>query len=260
MSRHDADIQQGHSLGLVHEVKRYDRDLNTQFFCKNLVDYPYDPIQKDAQNHPLHLPAYYGGGTYGGDTCCGENYPGVCCGWACQFNREPRAYTYTDQFPDDNGLNGGPYDLDSIMHYSKTAFAASGKQTLSHGPNGNPFKISAGDAARVSELFGCPIPPKPKCPKGCSPISGQNQCSIPTAQTCVFPTVGSKTPYCACRAGYKAGAYADGDTEHQWRVNDPSQIDRVWVAEGVVCDTLCNQPFGTGSCREVAVLDSACGK
>lgn len=143
------------------------------------------------------------------------------------------------------------------MHYRTDAFAKSGTFTLSKGPLTNPKDISDNDAARVAELYGCPIPPKPTCPKGCSPLSGLNQCSIPTAEDCVFPTGAAKTPYCACRAGYKS-KYANDDTAHQWRVNDPGQIDRVWVAEGVACDVLCDTPFGTPSCREVSVLPDSC--
>ncbi|KAI9868491.1 MAG: hypothetical protein M1813_005935 [Trichoglossum hirsutum] len=102
------------------------------------------------------------------------------------------------------------------------------------------------------------IPPAP-CPKGCTPVSGLNLCHQPSAQTCVYPTMPAKTPYCACAAGFKS-KYPDGDITHQWRVNDPGQIDRVWVAEGVACDVPCKQPFGTGSCREVAVLPDMCIK
>ncbi|KAI9782466.1 MAG: hypothetical protein M1839_004952 [Geoglossum umbratile] len=128
---------------------------------------------------------------------------------------------------------------------------------------GNPPGVVIGQPGRppviVQQPGICkPTGPNPStCPKGCSPISGVSLCHQPSAQDCVFPTASAKTPYCACRAGYKS-KYPDDDTQHHWRVNDPGQIDRVWVAEGVACDVLCKQPFGTGSCREVTMLPDTC--
>ncbi|KAF8428549.1 hypothetical protein EV426DRAFT_714037 [Tirmania nivea] len=59
---------------------------------------------------------------------------------------------------------------------------------------------------------------------------------------------------CGCRPGYRAA----GDPHNiskQWRLNFPYHEHRVWVAPGVKCDTLCEQPFGNNSCGEVSFID-----
>ena len=165
------------------------------------------------------------------------------------------------------GANGGDYDFDSIMLYRNDAFAKPGTLTLTGGPNTyqNPQKLSSGDINRIKELYGCldnNPPQPPKCPKGCDPTAGKNQCSWPTAPVCVYPSPSLSKPRaaCACRAGYKATAagIADTDTDKQWRLPPPEGNFRVWVAEGVACDTLCNTPTGVESCREVSELPAEC--
>jgi hypothetical protein len=96
------------------------------------------------------------------------------------------------------------------------------------------------------------------CPAGCDVHN--NKCDPTTAPTCTYPDPRVPKPRaaCACRPGYKAGAYADGNTTKQWRLPVAGQEHRVWVAEGVVCDTECVVSSGVGSCREVAEVAGEC--
>jgi len=67
---------------------------------------------------------------------------------------------------------------------------------------------------------------------------------------------------CACRAGYKATdpslGIVDGDTTKQWRLPADEGNFRVWVAEGVACDTLCDVWYGSTPCGEVTLLGAEC--
>ena len=87
---------------------------------------------------------------------------------------------------------------------------------------------------------------------------GLNTCHYPTAQDCIYPNpAASPKAYCACRPGYKA-AFGNDDTTHHWRLNVPCHEHRVWVAEGVECNTLYDFPWGVDSCKEVKMLDNSC--
>ena len=237
----------GHILGLYHEQKRPDSYKFNPFQCQNLVDYPFGLTETDADAQCCGLEPYYG-----------------CCGWACQFT--PQFDLYNSQDPEP--ANGGAYDFDSIMLYRNDAFAKPGTLTLTKGPNtyNNPQTLSSGDINRVKELYGClpdhPHPPTGKCPAGCDPTAGKNSCSWPTAPVCIFPSPSIPNPRaaCACRAGYKATApgIANDDTTKQWRLPAPEGNFRVWVAEGVACDTLCDVSTGVDSCKEVAELPAEC--
>ncbi|XP_054882706.1 hatching enzyme 1.2-like isoform X1 [Poeciliopsis prolifica] len=55
---------------------------------------------------------------------------------------------------------GTPYDFNSIMHYSKTAFSRNGQPTLLSKANpslnfGRASSMSANDIARINRLYGC---------------------------------------------------------------------------------------------------------
>ncbi|OAL52535.1 hypothetical protein IQ07DRAFT_678496 [Pyrenochaeta sp. DS3sAY3a] len=97
------------------------------------------------------------------------------------------------------------------------------------------------------------VEPKPidtsGCPAVCNPH--KNACDVHSAQNCVFPAPFA-TPdpraYCACRPGYKS-VYGTDASKH-WRVATVGIENFVWVAEGVVCDEVC-QDVG---CSEVPVL------
>ena len=99
----------------------------------------------------------------------------------------------------------------------------------------------------------------PFCPSGCDPLS--NQCHI-TAQTCIYPDTSKvgKSAHCACRAGYKATTadIADGDVSQQWRLPAPEGSFRVWVAQGVACDTLCTGSDSSAPCGEITELSADC--
>ncbi len=235
----------GHSLGLLHEQRRPDREQFVTFQCENVISYP----------PPVPDPA----------SCC---LPGQCCDFdLCQFTIDPGSYHGQDG-PD---APGAAYDIDSIMHYVSTAFAKSGTETLVGAPKEFPGNLSAGDIARVRHLYGCvattepdPKPdPRPECPAPCNPLA--NRCSA-TAVTCVYPSLevlradSASIPRgaCACRAGYKADGVADDDSTKQWRLPADEGNFRVWVAEGVECNTLCEKSTGPESCGEVKELSAAC--
>jgi hypothetical protein len=233
----------GHLLGLIHEQKRPDSHLYDQFVCSNLIDYPFGltAAQADAQ-------------------CCGAPPNYGCCGWACQFTPEFGDYNSQDPV----GADGETFDLNSIMLYRDDAFANPGTLTLLNGPNvhNNPQSLSAEDINRIRELYGCLAPPAPTCPAACNPNPGANMCSWPTAEDCIFPSPSTPNPRgaCACRAGYKATVpgIADTDTTKQWRLPADEGNFRVWVAQGVACDTLCQVPYGAFSCQEVTELPADC--
>jgi hypothetical protein len=221
-------------LGLIHEHKRPDRESFAPFHCKNVLNYPWSDPDPD-------------------NNCCGPT--GTCCDfYSCQFLLDHTTF-WNQEGP---GAPGAAYDLNSIMHYRRNAFTGNGLDTLGGGPLSNPSALSPGDIARVQELYGCLAPPKPKCPAACDPLF--NTCSQPTAQTCIFPSVKFANPRgaCACRAGYKADSVADGDTTKQWRLPADEGNFRVWVAQGVSCNTLCNVSTGSAPCGEVTELPADC--
>jgi hypothetical protein len=49
----------------------------------------------------------------------------------------------------------------------------------------------------------------------------------------------------------------DYDATKQWRLPVPDQEHRMWVAEWVVCDTLC-QGYGFAACTEVIEIGAEC--
>ena len=240
----------GHVLGLIHEQKRPDAPQKDPFVCSNLADYPFGmkTTQADAE-------------------CCGApqtcppppNNNNNCCLNACQFTVECGDYNLKDV-----GVDGGTFDFNSIMLYRNDAFAKPGTFTLTNGPNDyqNPQSLSSEDINRVHELYGCLPPPQPQCPAGCDPAPGANTCSSPTAQDCIYPSLSTPNPRaaCACRAGYKATApgILDTDTTKQWRLPADEGNFRVWVAQGVACDTLCDVSTGPDSCQEVVELSADC--
>ena len=88
----------------------------------------------------------------------------------------------------------------------------------------------------------------------CDPNPNKNLCNPTTSCT----LIGNHT-YCACRAGYRADtATPPGDTSVQWRLPYPYQEGRVFVAPGVMCNTLCDEwTLGKDGCKEVS-LKSDC--
>jgi hypothetical protein len=50
----------------------------------------------------------------------------------------------------------------------------------------------------------------------------------------------------------------NGDVTNQWRLPVEAQEHRVWVAEGVKCDTLCDVSTGVDSCLEVPLIAAEC--
>ena len=217
----------GHLLGLFHEQSRPDRDMHVIYNCNNVLP----------------------------PNCCSPGGP--CCGWGCAFSIDPGHYMGTSP-PDSE------YDVDSIMHYRSWDFSNSKGPTLTD-LNGNILpnaltSLSPRDIFRIRELYSCPAVSPPKCNKACSTEVGK--CSISTAQGCNPPVPGNPNARlaCACRAGYKATkpGIADGDVSKQWRLPAPEGNFRVWVAEGVECDTLCTVPFGAFSCQEVTELPAEC--
>jgi len=229
----------GHNLGLHHEAKRHDREGYTHFNCKALKEFPTysDPVACCGQGPLVNI-----GGTLVPD----------CCGYACAFTPYPLSKTLQNQ--GDCNKCGNKYDLQSIMHYRRSAFAAPGQETLTAGPTFNPSTPSPGDFCRIKELYPC-VNTEPECPKFCSPFPGTNTCAQPSAQNCVG--FGTSALYCACAPGFKATGYADNDAAHHWRVDLDGHQHRVWVAEGVKCETPCANPL---TCAEVSLIQDKCWK
>jgi len=159
--------------------------------------------------------------------------------------------------------DSGSYDMNSIMHYSSWTFSNGWCRTLTD-LIGNDLpsagiSLSPLDISRVQELYGCPAVSPPNCNKACSTVPGKCH---PTAPTCVPPEPGAANSRlaCSCRAGFKATTpgIADGDTAKQWRLPASEGNFRVWVAEGVECNTPCMVPTGVFSCLEVTELPAAC--
>jgi hypothetical protein len=96
------------------------------------------------------------------------------------------------------------------------------------------------------------------CPAACDPH--YNSCHATTAPSCVYPDPSVSYPRaaCACRPGYKANGASNTDSSKHWRLPIKGQDHRVWVAEGIACDTLCDIPYGFESCREVALVSDQC--
>ncbi|KIJ91300.1 hypothetical protein K443DRAFT_655201 [Laccaria amethystina LaAM-08-1] len=209
----------GHLLGLYHEHTRPDRNNFVKFNCNNVLS----------------------------PKCCGSS----CCGLACAFSIDPGHYPSPE------------YDINSIMHYPSWAFNNGMGSTLTDLSNNvlhNPYiSLSPLDISRVRQLYFCPVVSPPKCNKACSTTPGKCH---PTAQTCVPPAPGIPNPRlaCSCRAGFKATnpGIADGDVTKQWRLPAPEGNFRVWVAEGVECNTPCTVSTGAFSCQEVTELAAEC--
>ncbi|KAF2742103.1 zincin [Sporormia fimetaria CBS 119925] len=89
----------GHILGFAHEHQRPDRENHIHFVCANV-----DPGPKCTMPPQRN--------------CCDQNLPNGCC-----KNRYQFSYQVGMTFD-------GPYDLDSVMHYAKWAFALPGRDTL----------------------------------------------------------------------------------------------------------------------------------
>lgn len=246
----EATHEFGHVLGLMHEAKRPDRDAHETFHCENLKDYDATKPQ-----------------------CC---VPSTCCGYACQFT--------IDTTQDWNG----PYRLTSIMQYRADAFAKPGTFTLADRPpemvprSNLPFP-DIKDYQRVCDIFSkeCTgvcgngiVEPGEQCDNGinnyvdgcspdcklvplclaCDPNPLHNHCDITTS--CIETEVVGR-PQCACRAGYKANA-PNTQVDVHWRLPFPGQEYRVFVAPGVACNTLCDNPWGAPQdiCTEVMVVPS----
>lgn len=84
----------------------------------------------------------------------------------------------------------------------------------------------------------------------CDPNPLNNKCDITTSCITTQPNGNN---FCACRAGYRASGLAPTDPR-QFRLQFVGQEYRVFVAPGVACNQLCDQPFpGPDSCQEVRV-------
>jgi len=180
-----------------------------------------------------------------------KNVKFLCCPGCPSFGIDPGHYP------------SPTYDINSIMHYSSWAFSNGIGPTLTD-RNGNilpsaGISLSPLDISRIRELYKCPAVSPPKCNKACSTAPGKCH---PTAPTCIPPAPGTANPRlaCSCRAGFKAttAGIADGDVTKQWRLPAPEGDFRVWVAEGVECNTPCQVSTGAFSCREVTELPEEC--
>lgn len=123
-------------------------------------------------------------------------------------------------------------------------------------PCPNTKKLIYNKACLAAPPLGCPW----SCDAGFNPDAPGATCDITTSCSTPDPTnpIGAPASYCACRSGYKADNAADGDTTTQWRLPAPADSTRVYVQQGVSCNTLCDDPFGPNACSEVTLLPSTC--
>ena len=167
---------------------------------------------------------------------------------------------FCPDFPINLGYYPSPdYDIDSIMQYPSWAFSNGVCPTITDLDNKVLPKagtsLSPMDISHIRKLYKCPGVSPPKCNKACSTAPGKCH---PTAPSCISPAPGAANPRlaCSCRAGFKAtkAGIADGDVSKQWRLQAPEGNFRVWVAEGVECNTPCR----AFSCQEVTELPAEC--
>jgi hypothetical protein len=79
------------------------------------------------------------------------------------------------------------------------------------------------------------------CPKQCNPFDpAANKCDITTSCT----TTGNGKYYCACRAGYRPGAWNEKDFSKMFKFKDQPYV---YGAVNMVCDKLCSDQ----TCSEV---------
>ncbi|KAF2464853.1 zincin [Lindgomyces ingoldianus] len=249
----------GHTLGLIHEQQRPDRDAYMTLHCEN--------VRTD---------------TNGVAPVCGS----ACQGLGCNFRMN--SITESDW--------AGAYDVLSIMHYSMYEFSKNGLPTLQPLP-GIPSPLphsfpTLTDARRVCDIYwescrgvcgdgilspnngeecddgnnisgdGCSANCKKEVPQcgvqTCDPRPGFNGCDITTS--CITLDGASKAGIgqhmCACRHGFRASGYAGNDKSVQVRLPWASQQGRVFVKPGVACNQLCDSwQLGKDGCTEVTEVD-----
>ncbi|OAF98777.1 zincin [Paraphaeosphaeria sporulosa] len=239
----------GHTLGLLHEHQRPDRDDYVTIHCENVWD--------SADGSPAD---------------CSQ----ACSGYGCNFVKvDPQWYDWS-----------GPYDSLSLMHYSPYEFAKSSGPAIEARPGVPTPQAHAFptilDANRICELYseqctgvcgngklepgedcddgnnldgdGCAANCKTQAPCNvdyCDPWNA-NSCHITTTCTALGGATegGQGKHLCACRHGYKATR--SNDTSVQVRLPWVEQGGRVFVDAGLACDTLCDDwQLGKDGCKEV---------
>jgi cysteine-rich repeat protein len=270
----------GHVLGLVHEVKRPDRPAHVLFHCLNVqgatpaccepnpccglvcefsVDNGFDHTGPYRTTSIMHYrrDAFAIPGTLTLEGLNGEvvplfnpsnpdieDYKRICkiyfeeCKGVCGNGiLEPANGEECD-----NGDSNGTGACSSTC--KKVSVCGNG--ILEPGEECDDGNLINGD--------GCSSTCKKEviCPT-CNPIVGLNHCDITTS--CITTAPGQH--HCACRAGFKSNAL-DSQTAIHFRLPFPGQEYRVFVAPGVACDTLCNNPFGAPQdiCTEVPLVST----
>ncbi|KAF2117351.1 hypothetical protein BDV96DRAFT_644775 [Lophiotrema nucula] len=105
---------------------------------------------------------------------------------------------------------------------------------------------------------------KPTPLAGCPTCDDSYRSCHMTAQDCISvnktTTDGRPVRYCACRSGYRADNIDTRRSDLQWRLPWEGQYDRVFVAPGAACNTVCDElgQDRAHGCEEIPVME-LCG-
>jgi astacin len=144
IGNHSLHHEIGHSLGLFHQQTRKDRDTYVRVTWSNISGCPSTATQSSDC----------------GQSKCAANI--ADCGCSAATDMDKSCYTASNFATDSKRSDIGPYDYDSVMHYSRGAFSKGGGDTLTvlkNDSSGTPFPIgqrshlSDGDIYAMQSMY-----------------------------------------------------------------------------------------------------------